>query len=139
MPLNSSIYALLGGLLGFVATWLLTSLAVFMAGRVVVGSKATFTKSLVLIFLGGILITLFYFVLSHFLNPLLGWPLAFILWLGLIKTFFGTGWIGSFLIAILASIMFMVLVSLAAGVLALLGFTLSYPPSVPLQPYGYVV
>ncbi|MHC1586855.1 MAG: hypothetical protein ACXQTV_04860 [Candidatus Hecatellaceae archaeon] len=126
-------------LIVFILTWMLTSLAVFMAGRVVVGSRATFTKSLALIFLGGLLIAGFQLLAPMFLNPIFSWLLAFLLWIGLIKTFFGTGWLGGFAIAILASIMLMVLVFLAAVAFALVGLAVPFLPKTPIQPYMPVV
>ena len=56
--------------------------------------------------------------------PFVGWLLALIVWLALIKHFFDTGWGKAFLIALLAIIIFIV-VAVALGLLfgiALLGF-----------------
>ena len=119
-------------LAGFVFVWLITSLAVFMAGRMVVGGRATFAKSVVLILIGAVLLSIVYVAASTVLTPLIGWVAAFAAWLALIRAFFGTGWLSALFIAILASIIFMVLAAIMVAVLALIGLTIPQMPKPPL-------
>ncbi|RLI29289.1 hypothetical protein DRO53_02490 [Candidatus Bathyarchaeota archaeon] len=138
MPFTGFLWTLTVSLLAFLFVWIITALAIFMAGRIVAGPEATFPKALALILVGGVIIGLFSYMAPLILGPL-GWILAFLLWVWLIKSFFGVGWLGGFLIAILASIIFLVLMVFAALGLALAGFTVPFTPKVPVMPYMHVI
>ena len=121
----------LAALLSFIVVWMLTSLAVFAAGRVIAGSYATFPKASALILVGAVLIGLTYLAASFILSPIFGWIAALLVWLGLIKYFFGTGWIGAFLIAILAWIILGLLALGLLTALAMLGLHIPFTPKIP--------
>jgi len=81
--------------------------------------KAKFTDAICITVLG-----LTVGALVQNIIPFVGWLLALIIWLALIRHFFGTGWVRAFLIALLAIIIFVVIavaLSLLFGIV-LLGF-----------------
>ena len=128
-----------GFLFVLVVSWLIVSLAVFFAARVVAGSKATFGRALGLVLVGVVIIGLFSVVVSavgSFAGPaglIVGSIIAFILWLGLIKSFFHTGWLAALGIALLAYFMLIVVVLLIVFAAGLMGITISHI----FQSYGF--
>lgn len=114
-------------LASFLIVWMLTSFAVFAAGRMMAGERATFAKASILILVGAVLLGVAYIVTSILFTPFFGWVAAFLLWLGLIKYFFGTGWVAAFIISILAWVIFIILALALMVGLALLGFHLPKP------------
>ena len=121
--------ALTSVLASVAASWLIVSLAVFLAGRLVAGSRATFLKSLALILVGVLIVSLTYVVASVGLTPTIGGALAFIVWLFLIKIFFEVGWLSAFLIAILAAIMLPIIIFICLLALSVVGFAVPPPPT----------
>ncbi len=95
-------------LIGFFVSLLMVAFVLYIAGRIVVGSRATFGKAFTIAFLGVII----GFLISAIV-PFLGWLLAFLVWLYLIKTYFRTGWFAAFGIAIVA-----VIVTVVIGIIA---------------------
>jgi hypothetical protein len=123
----------LAAMLGSLAvSWLIVSLAVFTAGKLIAGSRATFSKSLALIFIGVVIVSVTYAVASIGLTPVVGGIIAFIVWLFLIRVFFEVGWLSAFLIAILAVILLSVIIFICLLVLSIIGF--AAPPSYPSLP-----
>jgi len=96
------------------------SLVLWASGRALVGKeKAKFTDAIWITVLG-----LIVGAVVQNIVPFLGWLLALIIWLALIRHFFDTGWGRAFLIALLAIIIFVVtavVLGLLFGI-ALLGF-----------------
>jgi len=89
----------------FLIRFLLVALALWIVGRSTVGkNKAKFSDALWIALLGLIIGTL----ISRFI-PFLGVFIALILWLGLIRHFFDTGWLGALGIAIVALIVYVIL------------------------------
>ena len=103
--------ALLAVFVAFVIVLLVVGLMLYIAGRIVVGGKATFGGAVAIAFLG----TLIGFVLSVLL-PVIGWVIALLAWLYLIKSFFKTGWLKALLIGIVA-IVVTVVVGVIVGIL----------------------
>lgn len=133
MDLSGVVLASLAGLIGFVVVWMITSLAVFAAGRIMVGSYATFPKALALILVGTLLIGVTYMAASLLLTPFFGWIVAFLVWLGLIKHFFRTGWIVALIISILAWVILMLLALGFTVALVLIGIHIPYMPRTPVE------
>jgi len=131
LGLSGLILSSLAALISFLAVWMITSLAVFAAGRMIVGRYATFPKASALILVGAILLGVTYVAASFLFTPFFGWIAAFLLWLGLIKYFFGTGWIGAFMISILACIILMLLAVGLTLALAVIGVHVPYMPETP--------
>ena len=88
----------------------------WLAGRTLVGKqKAKFTDGLWIAALG----TVIGEILSYFFVPgIIVTVVMVIVWLGLIKRFFDSGWLKALLIAIVAIIIFIII----AAVLLMLGF-----------------
>lgn len=126
------------GIAGFfiigVAVWLVTALAVFFAARVVAGSRATYARALALTLIGVVTISLFSLILTVLLGSLVGSILVFAIWLALIKSFFQTGWLGAFGIAVLAIFMLVVIMVILGSLFALIGMPFIRPPiSIPAK------
>jgi len=107
-------------IVAFIIEVIVISPVLWASGRVLVGKeKAKFTDAIWITVLG-----LIVGAVVENVVPFVGWLLALIVWLALIKHFFDTGWGKAFLIALLAIIIFIV-VAVALGLLfgiALLGF-----------------
>lgn len=99
---------------GFVASviaLLLVGFMLYIAGRMVVGARATFGGAVAIAFLG----ILTGFLLSA-LFPVVGWVIALIAWLYLIKSFFKTGWLQALAIGIVAVVVTIV-IAIVVGIL----------------------
>ncbi len=112
---------LLGYLASILVAWLIVSLAVYFAARIVVGGKASFTRALGLVFVGVIIVGLTSILTHSFLGSFLGSVLTFFVWLWLIKTFFHTGWFSALGIAILAVFMFLIVIIILGFILGVFG------------------
>jgi hypothetical protein len=117
--------------IGLIIIWIIVSIPVHLAAKVVTGGKSTLGDAMVATLFGPIVyaITLFAmdFLLGSFIGPnayILSLIIAFIAWLGVFKASFGTGWLGALAIAILAILIFAGL-SLLFG--ALLGIMVPAP------------
>ncbi len=89
----------------FIVSLLVLSFFLWIAGVLVVGGKrARFTDAVIIAFVGTVASTA-----VSLLVPLLGFVLAFVIWLVLIRHFYETGWLGSFAVAIVAIIIMAVL------------------------------
>jgi len=128
LPEYGFLFASTTVLAGLAVSWLVVSLAVFLAGRLIAGSRVTFPKALTLILIGVVVISLTYTVASISLTPIVGGALAFIIWLFLIKTFFGVGWLSAFLIAILAAVMLPLIIFICLVLLSIVGLAVAPPP-----------
>ena len=100
-----------------IVAWFAVSLAIYLAARIVVGGKASFTHTLLLVFVGVVIVGLTS-ILTH---SLLGSVLTFLVWLWLIKTFFQTNWFSALGIAILAVFMFLAVIILLGFILSIFG------------------
>jgi hypothetical protein len=87
----------------------------WLAGRALAGKdKAKFTDAIWIVVLG----TVIGAVVGAFVGGLIAALIMFIIWLALIKHFFDCGWLKALVIAIVAVIIFMIIVA----VLAIVGF-----------------
>jgi len=97
---------------------IIVSPVLWLVGRSMVGKeKAKFTDAIWIVALGIIINTF----LRAFVHGVLGFIVTLIVWLALIKHFFDTGWGKAILIAILAVIVFLVIVVILG---ALLGYAI---------------
>ncbi len=97
---------------------IIVSPVLWLVGRSMVGKeKAKFTDAIWIVALGIIINTF----LRAFVHGVLGFIVTLIVWLALIKHFFDTGWGKAVLIAILAVIVFLVIVVILG---ALLGYAI---------------
>ncbi|MFQ5951712.1 MAG: hypothetical protein ACE5KH_06485 [Candidatus Geothermarchaeales archaeon] len=111
---------------GALILWVVISIPVFLAGRIVAGRKAGLGRAMGATLIGPIV----YFIVltgsEAFLGTLLGGPAslialvpAFLAWLGVYKWIFRTGWLSALGIAIIAIIVFVALALLLAFVLGM--------------------
>ena len=93
--------------------------SLWLAGRALVGKdKAKFTDAIWIVVLG----TVIGVVVGSFVGSLIAALAMFIIWLALIKHFFDCGWLKALAIAIIAVIIFVIIVT----VLAMVGFGIPY-------------
>jgi hypothetical protein len=102
-------------LVALVVLWVIVSLPVYAAAKVVTSGKATLGEAMVATLGGAIVYVVVLFAVSFFLGTLLGpaagliaFILAFIAWLAVYKASFETGWLGAIGVAILAAIVIII-------------------------------
>ncbi|MGA2665132.1 MAG: hypothetical protein ABSF83_09330 [Nitrososphaerales archaeon] len=113
---------------GLVILWVVLSLPVYAAARLVTSGRATFGQAMWATLGGGIVFVVVLAVVSFFLGALIGRTggafallLAFLSWLALYRSIFRVGWMGALAIAVLAAIVAFVL---AVVLVALTGASL---------------
>lgn len=116
IPSNLSVTDLLVILVGLVILWIIISIPVYLAGKVVTAGKSSFGDAMVATLFGPVVYLIVLIVVDFFLGEIIGsgafiWAyiLAFIAWLWVYKVSFGTGWLGALALAILAVIVFFVM------------------------------
>ena len=116
-------------IISFIILWIVVSIPVWLAAKVLTGGRATFGGALLATLAGPIVFYVVTFLVGFFLGAVIGtgafvigWILALIAWIWVYKASFETGWLKAILIAILAWVIFIVL-SYIIGVL----FGVSYP------------
>ena len=118
IPIETGVLALILYLLIYL---FLLTVILYIAGLIVVGGqKAKFSDALAVSALGtflGSFVWAFFNLLIPI--PLIGLIAYFIFWLGMIKHFFDTGWLGALAIAILAVIISIVLLVILTVILAI--------------------
>ncbi len=99
-----------GTLIALIVVWIVVSLPVYLAAKMVGGSKATFGRAMLATLFGPIVFIIVILFTSALLVELgaasffLPVGIAFIAFLGVYKSFFKTGWVGAFGIAIMATV-----------------------------------
>jgi hypothetical protein len=114
---------LLVTIIGLVILWVVISIPAWLAGKAITGGKSTFGDAMVATLVGPIVYFVVLIAVDFFLGTLIGSGafiialiLAFVAWIWVYKSSFGTGWLGGLGIAILAIVIFAV-VSVILGVL----------------------
>ncbi len=104
----------IGILIQIVVSVIIIAPVLWIAGRILAGkSKAKFTDAIWIVILGVVLGA----IIGFFLRGWVATLVTFIIWLALIKHFFDCGWLKALVIAILAAIIFAVIIA----ILTLLG------------------
>lgn len=118
-------------LFGLIILWVIVSVPVYLASKIVTGAESTFGDALVATLFGPIVYTITLYIVECLLGTLIGsgayiWALiiAFIAWVAVFKASFSTCWLRALAIAILAVLVFSVL-SIIFG--ALLGVMITAP------------
>jgi hypothetical protein len=100
-------------IIGLIILWIIVSIPVYIAGKVVTAGESTLGDAMVATLFGPIVYAVTLFVVDYFLGALIGsgafiWALilAFIAWVGVFKASFKTGWLGALAIALLAIVIF---------------------------------
>lgn len=116
---------------GLIILWVIVSIPVHIAGKIVTSGESTLGDAMIATLFGPIVYAVTLFVMDYFLGSLIGsgayvlsLVLAFIAWVWVFKASFKTTWLGALAIAILAILVFAVL-SLLFG--ALLGIMVPAP------------
>lgn len=136
---GGSIIAALALVFGLLILWVLVSIPVWIAAKIVTVGKARFTRAMLVTAAGPIVYAIVFFASSVFLSMTLGekifittiaFILAFIAWIGIFKLGFETGWIRALAIAILATIVFAVI-----GAIITIGLQALVPQTPPITPF----
>ena len=113
---NLTLTSLLVTIIGLIILWIIVSIPVWLAGKIVRGGKATFGEAMIATLFGPIVYAVTLTIVGYFLGALIGSTayiialiLAFIAWIWVYKASFRTGWLGGIAIAILAWIIFVVI------------------------------
>ncbi len=111
-----SLVGLLAIIVGLIILWIIVSIPVYIAGKIVTSGEATIGDAMIATLFGPIVYAVTLFLVDFFLGALIGssayvWALilAFIAWVWVYKASFKTGWLGALAIAILAILVFAVL------------------------------
>ncbi len=112
---------------GLVIIWVIVSIPVYIAGKIVTAGEATLGDAMVATLFGPIIYAITLFVVDFLLGALIGsgayiWALiiAFIAWVGVFKASFNTGWLRALAIAILAILVFTVISIIFGAVLGVM-------------------
>jgi hypothetical protein len=107
---------LLVTVIGLVILWIVISIPAWLAGKAITGGKSTFGDAMVATLVGPIVYFVVLIAVDYFLGTVIGSEafiialiLAFMAWIWVYKSSFGTGWLGGLGIAILAVVIFAVM------------------------------
>ncbi len=116
---------LVGLLIQIVITTIILAPVLWITGRLLAGKdKAKFTDAIWIVVLGVVIEA----ILGYFISGWVAAIIMFIVWLALIKHFFDCGWIKAFIIAVVAVILFVIIVAILAAILVLIGIGISITP-----------
>ncbi|AIC15910.1 hypothetical protein [Nitrososphaera viennensis] len=124
---------------GLLILWILVSIPVWIAAKIVTVGKARFTRAMLVTAAGPTVYAIVFFLSSAILEMTLGekifistvaFILAFIAWIGVFKLGFDTGWLRALGIAILATIVFAVI-----GTIITIGLQALIPETPPITPF----
>ena len=148
MPLLEQVLLQLGGelvgviiavLIGLVVLWVLVSIPVWIAAKILTLGKAKFTRAMLVTAVGPIIYAIVFLVSMMVLSAAFGdspwlvvlaFVIAFIAWIGVFKKGFKTGWLRALGIAILATVVFAVL-----GIIVTLIIQAIVPGTPPITPF----
>jgi hypothetical protein len=116
-PNGITLLSLVAIIIGLVILWIIVSIPVYLAGKIVTGGRSTFGEAMAATVLGPIVYFIVLTGVRLFLKGILGgaastlgYILAFLAWIWVYKHTFKTGWLGGLAIAILAVIVFVIFV-----------------------------
>jgi len=125
-------------IIGLVVLWVLVSIPVWIAAKILTLGKAKFTRAMLVTAIGPVVYAIVFFVSVFVLSiafgesgwlAILAFVIAFIAWIGVFKKGFETGWLRALGIAILATIVFAVV-----GVIITLIMQVVVPGTPPITP-----
>ena len=105
-------------LIGLVVLWIVVSIPVWIAAKILTLGRAKFTRAMIVTAVGPVVYALVFLASSAILSVAFGessWLLAlalviaFIAWIGVFKRGFDTGWLRALGIALLATVVFTVM------------------------------
>ena len=113
-PNGITVLNLIEIIIGLVILWIIVSIPVYLAGKIVTGGRSTFGEAMAATVLGPLVYFIVSVGVSYFLEGILGgaaitlgFILAFVAWVWVYKKTFRTGWLGGLAIAILAILVFL--------------------------------
>jgi len=102
-----------------VIVWFISSIPVYLAAKMVAGSRASIGKAMIATLVGPIVFGLtlalsnsLFGLLFGFFTPVIALIAAFLMWVATYKVVFDVGWLGGFAIALLSAALFIVLMTL---------------------------
>jgi hypothetical protein len=125
-------------LLGLLALWILVSIPVWIAAKVLTLGRAKFTRAMLVTAVGPIVYAAVFLVSTIVLSvafgqsswlSVLAFVIAFVAWIGVFKKGFDTGWLRALGIAILATIVFVII-----GIVITLVIWTVVPGAPPISP-----
>ncbi|MCD6530560.1 hypothetical protein J7L06_09830 [Candidatus Bathyarchaeota archaeon] len=123
------------GLAPLILSWILISLVLFVAGRIVSGKNVTLGQAFLISLVGPFLMGVTMLIASVFFRPIIALFIAFLVWIWAIKTVFNVGWGAAFLISVVASItLILLLLGLFSMLFAFFGPIRGPPPTSPVYP-----
>ena len=105
-------------IIGLVALWILVSIPVWIAAKILTLGRAKFTRAMLVTAVGPIVYAVVFLASSAILSiafgesgwlPIVALVIAFIAWIGVFKKGFDTGWLRALGIAILATVVFTII------------------------------
>jgi hypothetical protein len=113
---------------GLIILWLIVSIPVYLAGKVVTAGEATFGDAMVATLFGPIIYVVTLFAANFLLASVIGAGTAYLLalifafvgWVWIFKVSFKTGWLGALATALLAVLIFAVLSLLFGSLLGVM-------------------
>ncbi|MEO9295459.1 MAG: hypothetical protein ABI347_07660 [Nitrososphaera sp.] len=124
---------------GLLIMWIVVSIPVYLAAKLVTLGKARFTRAMLVTAVGPVIYAIVFFLSNAALSATLGqqfmiaaisFILAFIAWIGVFKLGFETGWIRALGIAFLAVIVFVII-----GAIITAGLHALVPGAPPITPF----
>jgi hypothetical protein len=123
-----TLFSLLIFVAGLIILWLIVSIPVYLAGKVVTAGEATFGDAMVATLFGPIVYVVTLFASNFLLASIIGAGTAYLLalifafvgWVWIFKVSFKTGWLGALATALLAVLIFAVLSLLFGSLLGVM-------------------
>ncbi len=126
--------SLLVTIIGLAILWIVISIPAWVAGKTITGGKSTFGDAMVATLFGPVVYVVTLIAVDYFLGALIGSGafviallLAFIAWIWVYKSSFGTGWMGGIGIAILSILVFAVMSVILGALFGLVVPTSFFP------------
>jgi hypothetical protein len=125
-------------ILGLIALWIIVTIPVWIAAKILTLGKAKFTRAMLVTAIGPIVYAIVFFISAAVLTvafddstipAIIAFILALIAWIGVFKKGFDTGWIRALAIAILATVVFAVI-----GIIITLIIQAIVPGAPPITP-----
>ncbi len=134
-----SLAAVFALLLGLLILWIVVSIPVWIAAKILTAGKARFTRAMLVTAVGPIIYAVVFLVSGailaltvgeQFAVAALSFIIAFLAWIGVFKWGFETGWMRALGIAILATILFIVI-----GIIVTVALRAVVPDVPPITPF----
>ncbi len=126
-------------IIGLVVLWIIVSIPVWIAAKVLTLGRAKFTRAMLVTAVGPIVYVVVFFVSAAVLSIAIGdeallavisFVIAFIAWIAVFKKGFDVGWLRALAIAVLATIVYAVI-----GIIVTLAMQAFVPQAPPITPF----